>query len=84
MDSEGFELNKIFQKDKYIFAEIDAEPIKYKLTGEKNRYQLKPEQNKFKITKLSKTSNPNIIFEITLIGKQNERDLEKFKSEFID
>ena len=37
-----------------------------------------------KITKLSKTSNPNVIFEITLIGEQNNRDLEKFKSEFID
>ena len=56
----------------------------YKITGEKNRYQIKPENNKFKITKLSNTSNPNIIFEITLIGEQNERDLEKFKSEFID
>ena len=84
MNTEGFKFKKLYHEDKYVFTEIDAEPIAYKLTGEKNRYQLKPEQNKFKITKLSKTSNPNVIFEITLIGEQNNRDLEKFKSEFID
>jgi len=84
LDSKGFEVKKIFQENKYIYAEINAAPITYKITGEKNRYQIKPENNKFKITKLSNTSNPNIIFEITLIGEQNDRDLEKFKSEFID
>lgn len=84
LNTEGFKFKKLYHEDKYVFTEIDAEPIAYKLTGEKNRYQLKPEQNKFKITKLSKTSNPNVIFEITLIGEQNNRDLEKFKSEFID
>ena len=46
-------------------------------------YQYKPETNGiFKVTKLSNTSNPNVIFSISLIQDQQERDLEKFRLEF--
>ena len=81
--SEGFELKDIYFENKYVFVEINVAKNVYKLIGESNRYQLKPENNRFKVTKLSKTSNPNVIFEISLIRKQDPKDLEKFKSEFI-
>ncbi len=82
ISAEGFTINKIFQKDKYTYAELDAKKMIYKLTGETNKYQLKPDGNIFKVTKLSKTSNPNVIFEISLKKNQDERDLENFKREF--
>ena len=55
----------------------------YKITGYKDTYQFKGvSENTFKVTKLSNTSNPNVIFLIKLVQAQQEIDLELFKREF--
>ena len=62
---------------------MNAETMTYKIIGETHTYQYKPETDEiFKVTKLSNTSNPNVIFSISLIQDQQERDLEKFRLEF--
>ena len=72
------------EKDKYVFVEMNAYPMTYKLVGDTHTYQFKNEkENIFKVTKLSNTSNPNVIFSISLITNQQVRDLEKFRMEFI-
>ena len=77
-------LDKEFGKDKYVFVEMNGYPMTYKLVGDTHTYQFKNEkENIFKVTKLSNTSNPNVIFSISLIKNQQVRDLEKFKMEFI-
>lgn len=81
--SEGFAIKNIYKNGKYVFVNMNAEPITYKIIGEIHTYQYKPETNGiFKVTKLSNTSNPNVIFSISLIQDQQERDLEKFRLEF--
>ena len=81
--SEGFAIKDIYKNGKYVFVKMNAEPITYKIIGEMHTYQYKPETNGiFKVTKLSNTSNPNVIFSISLIQDQQERDLEKFRLEF--
>lgn len=81
---EGFAIKKIYKKDKYVFVEMNAYPMTYKLVGDTHTYQFKNEkENIFKVTKLSNTSNPNVIFSISLIKNQQVRDLEKFRMEFI-
>ena len=81
--SEGFAIKDIYKSGKYVFVKMNAEPITYKIIGEMHTYQYKPETNGiFKVTKLSSTSNPNVIFSISLIQDQQERDLEKFRLEF--
>lgn len=81
--SEGFAIKDIYKNGKYVFVKMNAEPITYKIIGEMHTYQYKPDTNGiFKVTKLSNTSNPNVIFSISLIQDQQERDLEKFRLEF--
>lgn len=81
--SEGFAIKDIYKNEKYVFVKMKAEPITYKIIGKMHTYQYKPENNGiFKVTKLSNTSNPNVIFSISLIQDQQEMDLEKFRLEF--
>lgn len=83
--SEGFTVSKLIIKSKYVFAELDAAPAIYKMSGENYKYQFKYEKkNLFKVTRLARTCNSNVIFDISPIGelKQNEKDLETFEAEF--
>ncbi len=83
LQSEGFQTTKIYKTGKYVFAEIAAAPLTYKIIGETHTYQLKYQKdNIFKVTKLSNTSNPNVIFAISLIQDQVDSDLTQFKQEF--
>lgn len=81
--SEGFSINKIYKEGKYVFIKMSAVSATYKIIGENHTYQFKHiKDDIFKVTRLSNTSNPNIIFSISLIKKQQEIDLTKFKREF--
>lgn len=82
-NSEGFSIKKIYKEGKYVFVKMNATPLTYKIIGESHTYQFKNEKEDiFKVTRLSNTSNPNVIFSISLIRDQQEKDLEKFKLEF--
>lgn len=81
--SEGFSIKKIYKDGKYVFVKMNAEPMTYKIIGESHTYQFKNEKEDiFKVTRLSNTSNPNVIFSISLVQDQQERDIEKFRLEF--
>ena len=83
IQSEGFQTTKIYKTGKYVFAETDAAPLNYKIISETHTYQLKYQKdNIFKVTRLSNTSNPNVIFAISLIKDQTNSDLTQFKQEF--
>jgi len=83
MNSEGFKKIDIWKDEKYVLVKMQAEPMTYKLIGKTHTYQFKHENdNVFKVTKLSNTSNPNVIFSIALIKEQEQRDLDKFNAEF--
>lgn len=84
--SEGFTVSSLCKKGKYVFCELNAKPATYKMMGDNHKYQFKYEvEKKFKITKLSKICNANVIFDISLHTNisQDEKDLETFKAEFL-
>lgn len=82
-NSEGFTISKIYKNDKYTFVEMNAAAMTYKITAISFTYQFKHvKDNIFKVTRLSNTANPNVIFSINLVQGQQESDLEKFKEEF--
>lgn len=80
---KGYKNISFFNEGKYVFAKIDIYPKIYKFIGQTNTYQFKPVKDGiFSITKLSNTSNPNVIFSVRLKQDQLEADIERFKSEF--
>ena len=85
MEFEGFKKKDIWKDGKYVYVKMDAAPMTYKLLGEEHTYQFKYEANDiFKVTRLSNTSNPDIVFHISLFKDQlqNPLDLDKFNAEF--
>lgn len=82
--SEGFKLEKIEKIGKHVYATFVAKKDIYKIPSTTKRFQFKGVQdNYFKVTILSKTCNPNIIFSLELISDQRKIDLEKFEREFL-
>lgn len=80
---EGFLVSEIYKQEKYTYVNMNAVCRTYKITGYKDTYQFKGvSENTFKVTKLSNTSNPNVIFLIKLVQAQQEIDLDLFKREF--
>ena len=68
-DKSYLNVNISNQKDIFVLGENDK------------NYQLKRlEQNLYRITKLSSTNNPNVIFQISLKRQQDPDDLEQFKA----
>ena len=88
------EIEDIFKKNKISYSDLHFEDTKvfvsfpkksekFQLEGINYDYQLNPQGNgKFEIRRLSNTRNANVIFSISLIQDQQERDLEKFRLEF--
>lgn len=84
--TEGFTVSNLHLEDKYTFCELNAVSATYKMMGENHKYQFKHETgNTFIITKLSKVCNANVIFDISLYQdlKQDKKDLDTFKAEFL-
>lgn len=90
MDSEFFSAwigafytaKKYSESSNHVYASMKAAPEIYKIQGSKYTYQLKPENGLFKITKLANTSNPNVIFSISLMNNQEQIDLVKVNNIF--
>lgn len=66
---------------KYLTIKLPNQAKEFTLKGSEKNYLFKKEANdSYKITKLSNTNNPNVIFSISLKSKQSPTDLELFKA----
>ena len=66
-----------------LFVQIPARSEKFQMNGINYDYQFNPQNDGyFEIRRLSNTKNANVIFSISLMKAQEQRDLDKFNAEF--
>lgn len=77
----GLTFSNLKFSGKYLVVNILSKEKQFKIEGDGKDYFFKKQENgSYKITKLSNTNNPNVIFEISLRKQQDPNDLELFKA----
>lgn len=81
LNKHGFIFSQLCFMGKYLTINIASNDKQFIVRGNSKDYYFKRQANGlYKITKLSNTNNPNVIFQISLKRQQDPNDLELFKS----
>jgi len=81
LEKQGFTFSNLCFMGKYLTIEVATNDKQFIVEGnEKDYYFKKQENGLYRITKLSNTNNPNVIFQISLKKQQDPDDLEQFKA----